>query len=211
MSSYNPQGIEIGDTVRVKPYQAQTMSGLWHEGYKSNVIGQVCSFCKDYDWRSGPNMVRFRALSADSYAAWFDNHSISEVELIKKGNGTFEVGVTQPFSWQELRDQRLAVFEAKLWNVDTTHQGFSNAATFLVHLYLNQDARILAQVHTLRRKDGTINPVRLKKLFFKCRLKVDDWAFEPPLEVPDEFKHWAHRWRQRVNWHEVADNFKEEC
>ena len=138
--------------------------------------------------------------------------------LVEKGPGSFIPGVSRPYSEREIKAQR---FDAFLERLDAAtqpdklkHQGYSNAATFLAVTYLRNDHRFAEQmVPQLRRKDGSLNPERVRKAFSTLGLRVDGWATESPIDVPGEFAHYNHgapMWRLNVNWPEVAEDFRAE-
>lgn len=209
-SMYNPLGIEIGDDVRIKNYVALTMSGISHTGYKSGIIGQVFRLDKDYDWRTEPNKAVIRYLTTGNREAWTTSHPLDSLDLIKKGDGVFETGVTQPFSEKELFDARLNEFDRKIRSTKVDWQGFSNAPTHLAHLYLSNDQKAMQELVLSRRIDGCINPNKVRAIFCANKMEIDDWAHEPVIYIPEEFKPYARRmgWENRVNWSEVAHNFK---
>lgn len=76
-------------------------------------------------------------------------------------------------------------------------------------LYLNQEPRAHQSLKGFVRKDGSLNPNRVRKLFSDMRLRVDDWAYACPIEVPVEFAHRSNpvAHLQQVNWPEVAADF----
>lgn len=208
-STYGNAGLRVGDTVRVKPYQVQSMSGLWAESGKSGCTAIVTGFKRDYSWRSRYTHAVLRVLSRDGQSAWQDSEPFDRLELVERGPGHFVLGQTHPFTPDELRHQRWQAFVQKLEHLDLSHQGFCNPATFLAWLYLNQEPAAHAALRGYVRKNGTINPNRVEKLFRQLKLTVDPWAFECPLDMPAEFsKHLnpAAR-RQRVDWQEVAGTF----
>ena len=205
----NPHNVMVGDTVRIQPYRTATMSGVRVPGYKSGMAGMVMRLFLGDSWIDQPTHAVIRVLLDNGQHAIVVKHELQFLDLVQKGDGTFEIGRTQPFSGAELRNQRLQAWEQRLAKVDTRFHGASNAATFLAILYLSQAAATIQAVRALRRADGRIHPDRLQKLFYRHRLEIDPWALAPALSVPGEFQHWAHRWRQRVNWQEVANYFGE--
>lgn len=209
MTEDNKEQLEIGDTVFVKSYQTQTMSGYWHDGYMSGRTGVIVSFRKDYDWRGTPNLAHIRFMEEGGDAAFSGDRPLSELTLVSKGTGRVELGVTHPFSGDELRKQRFAAYVAHAEAADLRHQGFSNPATFIVHFYLDQEPSIHAQLPQLWRQDGTVNPNKLKSLFSQLKLQVDDWAYSCPIETPTEFTHARNPIinKLQVNWDEVAAEF----
>ena len=207
--NYNPLGLDIGDTVRIKPYTVETLYGDRIEPSDSRKAGILLRAFQDYDWRSAPNMAVLRVLM-DSGEAWIvRDRPLTELELVEKGNGTFLLGVTHPFSEKELQGQRLDAWRQKWADHDRTHQGYSNAATFCAWVQLQNNSSCLDQLHRMRRKDGTINPDKVAKLFRDSRFTVDAWALDCCIDIPAEFEHHRWRYRERVNWAEVAAEFAE--
>jgi hypothetical protein len=205
-----PRWIQIGDTVRCHPYTVQTMSGLRVDGHRSGVEGVVVDMHKTYDWMPHPDMLKLRIFSKDGDSAYTDKHPLNDVDLVTVGPGRFALGITHPYSPSELREQRFQAVVDRWLKHDHRHQGFSNAATYLAWLYLNQEPRWHEQVRLKRRRDGTINPTWARKAFRELGLVVDEWALAPQIEVPTEFKSWlqVRTFRPQVDWDEVAAQFK---
>lgn len=201
----------IGDTVRILPYQVTTMYGYKMEGYGSGQVGKISRLSQDYDWRRAPTHAEVEWLTDNGAEHYSGSYPLGGLEVVAKGDGTFIPGVTLPFSQRELREQRWTAFEAAANAVDWTHEGFSNAASFLAWVYLNQDPRARAQLCAMQRKDGSVNPGKVEKLFGHMGLTIDDWAYACPLDIPNEFLTRLNsnpvRNRQCVNWQEVADQF----
>lgn len=199
----------VGDTVEVATYQVQTMSGLWVDGYCCGKTAIILELTKDYAWRTEPNQARLRIIEGDNEQAWGSTENLANLRLVQRGEGRVELGVTHPWTQTELQEQRWVVFVDLARGVSLTHEGFSNAATYLAWLYLNQEPRAHQSLKGFVRKDGSLNPNRVRKLFSDMRLRVDDWAYACPIEVPVEFAHRpnpvAHL--QQVNWPEVAAEF----
>lgn len=65
-----------------------------------------------------------------------------------------------------------------LWAAkDHRCQGYANPATYVAHNFLNTDAKHHNAVLAMARKDGTINPERLKNYFYKQRdFMLPDWV-----------------------------------
>lgn len=201
--------IEIGDTVLIQPYTTQTMSGNSYPGSASNKTGVVIRLSKSYDWMSYCDNGTVRVLAKDDDTAVEELRPLAKLSLVSKGNGTVVLGQTHPFSKQELREQRWDSFVSKVQAVDLQHVGFKNGATFMAWMYLDQEAKVHAALPRLRRKDGTIHPNKLNKLFRQCKFQIDEWAFKCPLDLPEEFKHRPNpvKDRQALDWTEVADQF----
>lgn len=203
------QKIEIGDTVYVTPYKTQSMDGYWSAGYLSGTTGVVTGLRKDYDWRSTPNLALIRVLSEDGKDARSCERKIDGLKLVAKGPGRFELGVTHPFSEEELKKQRWDAYVVRAHLHDLTHQGYSNPATFLAALYLDQSTAFRAQLPDMWRKDGTVNADKVRKAFGQLGMTIDPWAYECPVEAPEEFQHHINpiRAKLNVNWDEVAAEF----
>lgn len=132
--------------------------------------------------------------------------------LVAKGPGRFELGVTHPYSEEELKQQRWDAYVARVHLHDLTHQGYSNSATFLAALYLDQSTAFRAQLPGMWRKDGTVNADKVRKAFGQLGMTIDPWAYECPVEAPEEFQHYHNpiRAKLNVNWDEVAAEFTQE-
>jgi hypothetical protein len=211
--------IETGDNVRIKDFevQSQLYPHIRGNSYLSGLEGQVVCLHKAYDWMSTPDEAKVRVYIHDKGirpTAWEVCVNLCHIEITSKGNGTFKVGETCPYSEQELFDQRLAAFDLKVLKAKASvdANGFCNMATHLAQLYIVNDQAALREARSQRRKDGTINPDKVKKIFYRHRLQVDDWAFEPPIEIPHEFKPFVLRqgWGFDIDWKEVADNIPQE-
>lgn len=200
--------IQVGDTVLVSAgFSGENMYGESYIQWAAGRQGVVVRLYPMYPhWGSGsPINAILRVFEDNGLNACNVDVPQDQCSVVVEGPGKVVLGETHPFSPNELRQQRWAAWEARCLAADTRHQGWSNTATFLAHLYLTNEARLVQPIRALRRKDGSINPNRLAKLFHDARLAVDPWALEPPIEVPEEFKDWVrskhHQW---VNWGEVA-------
>jgi hypothetical protein len=212
---YNPLGIEVGDKVQFPKYKTQTMSGLWFEGTYSERTGVISRTFAEYNWMGADNMALIRCMSGgeDGQADGYETrYALDQLILLEKGDGRFELGVTHPYSHQELKDQRWKAFKLKVENTDTRHQGFVNIASFLAHLHISQERRFFDTVFGMRRKDGSVNPDKIRKLYSQnfLALRIDDYAHECPIDIPDEFIGWASRVKQSIDWNDVAKAFKED-
>lgn len=120
--------------------------------------------------------------------------------------------VTHPYSEEELKQQRWDAYVARVHLHDLTHQGYSNSATFLAALYLDQSTAFRAQLPGMWRKDGTVNADKVRKAFGQLGMTIDPWAYECPVEAPEEFQHYHNpiRAKLNVNWDEVAAEFTQE-
>jgi len=137
-----------------------------------------------------------------------------------KGTGKFVRGVDLPFNKSQLRDAALAEFKQRAIQAILdrgTHEGWSNPATWHVHIQLtNCKDFMLRQLQSLRRKDGTINPSRLIKAWRDLkRMKkvepVEEWMYALPLDIPAEFEKSnfkdARDTLLRVDWLEITAEF----
>ncbi|WCD44228.1 hypothetical protein Lumi_089 [Xylophilus phage Lumi] len=197
---------QVGDTVRRKPHLVQTMGGFTSHGYDSGLEGVITH------WKgTWLDEVKVRILRPEG-AVWNMSYKVEQIELVAQGPGRFVLGETHPYAEIELKTQRYNVLLDRFFKIDQTHQGFTNAATFLAWLYLSQDSAWHAVWPRMWRADGTINSDKIKAWFQRQGMKVDDWAFEPPLDVPEEFQHhsYTHLMRPKVMWNEVAAMFKRE-
>jgi hypothetical protein len=204
------QQLRVGDTVRIKSYSVTTLQSWVIPSSRSGRDAVVLELYRDYAWRPAPNRARLRVMLDAEGDAYTASEPLSNVVLLAKGPGYFELGNTHPFSERELRDQRGADFVARVESLNLEHEGFSNAATFLAWVYLNQQPSARRQLSPLVIKDGTLNPSRVEKLFNSMHLAIDPWALECPMDLPSEFSHYLNPIanKQRPNWNEVAQQFK---
>ena len=160
-------------------------------------------------WRA--NLSKF--VEGDYDYKW-QNVSSQQMELVKKGDGTFIPGVTLPPTPKLIWDARVAELQKRWEDSPTpTHEGFCNAATWQTVLWLNQDPRTERRIPGMRRKDGTVNPSKMEKLFRELKLQLEDWVRLPHIEIPEDMKRvYLHNWQKRlgVNWEEVAGEFAAE-
>lgn len=204
--------LEPGDLVTINPYQVQAMNGEWSEGYASGKVGIVM------DIQKGPNSwdpvrlnlrINLEKRPGERHAkAITYGRDAKEVTLYRVGPGRFELGVTHPFSEEELYYQRRQAFLAKVEAHDIRHQGFSNPATWAAALYIDNDERAYNYMRQKVRANGTVNPKSVEKCMQLYRLKVDDWTLECPLHIPEEFKGMGPMTdfvrRMHINWDELA-------
>lgn len=205
----NSLGLVAGDNVRIRPYKSTNLYGDSITPSDSGREGQIVKIYCKYDWYSIPDMAMVRMLTGDD--AWVTSRPLGGLDLISKGQGFHEVGVTHPFSERELRQQRLSAFDARIKSFRGDYNGWSNAATEIAFILLNNDSAAMHLVNAVRRRDGTVNPTKVARIFADRKLLVDEWAFEPALEVPAEFTSLIHSmgWRQKINWDELAVNLAE--
>lgn len=210
---------KIGNKVRVKRYEVQTMSGLWVDGWMVGMEGYVQGFSKDYDWRRDFNQATVRLYSdMDKNTGEYEHVYSCEVpldnlELIEACEGEVVPGKTCPFSRSELREMFVKQQLAEVEKYDFSAQGYKNMATHIAAMYLNQDSRFHRQLERMRRADGTVNPNKVRKAFDSLGLEVDDSAFEIPEAFMAAKKGYyrniidAIRAHQSIDWNEVADDF----
>ena len=196
--------IDIGDTVRILPryHSSVRCQGHTEKDSSSDQIGIVV---RKHEYHSHELLVRY--LPFGNYSSWLTAVPLKGLSLLAKGDGEAK--------WffegrGEAMDRQRAEHQAKLDACDVSHQGFSNAATFLACLYINNDARALAEVQSFQRKDGTVNPNKVNKLFHRRGFVIDAWAYESPIKTPEALEGVQFRLRSNINWQEVANEFKRE-
>lgn len=189
---------KIGDKVRLTSHKEASLG----YGYvDSGLAGQECIVVGvtggQQDWR-----ITVRVLALCKFAYLDSLHTTWEM---------LERDCKE--SWRkspdELRKERYDQFVSKALAHDTSHQGFTNPATYLAYLYLNNDKDFSTWVKRNVRKNGTVNPSKVEK-YFGARHKVDSWAFECPIGVPAEFNRCVIqglRAKMSVKWGEVANMF----
>lgn len=207
---FNPLGIAAGDTVRIRPYTEKNMHGEPYEGCMGNVVGVVTDLYSQYKFFKEPNMASIRYFEGDQERAFSCSRPLDELDIVSKGNGEFILGITQPFSKRELYEQRLEAFDAKIKATVVKWEGWDNAATHQTFLALNTTEEASRRVNAIRRKDGSVNINKLRDIFYQMGLSVADWALEPIIDVPSEFKFEIARrgWCQRIDWDSIAEEFK---
>lgn len=203
---------QLGDVYRITRYMiGRLYPNPSHdktiEGQEAIVIAK-----RGCDVWPHKEQVVLRVLSSGERIShdWHEHHH-QAFELVRKGDGIVVPGVTYPFTEDELRDQRWQAFLARVEAKDVSHQGFSNAATYLAWLYLNNESGFVRyDLPSLRRKDGTVNPNKVRTSFERRGLVVDSWARECPIDIPREFAGRVIHGlagRMAVKWQEVADAF----
>ena len=194
----------LGDVVRAT-YEVGRMAagGPWLE----TSGGVVISLRKQYDWQHEATLATIRNVDPEVFCAEHDI-KISGVEaVLQVGTGEVIPGITYQFSKHELYEQRMRVLEAEFTTIDWTYQGWSNAMTFLANAYLQQEPRAHAWIAQAKRRNGSINPNKIAKIFSDLKLSVDSWSNQYPV-VSEEML--AVKWLKwpRINWQEIADEWK---
>lgn len=195
----NTEDLKLGDTVKVVRYIVG-LGTKYHlyTGEKGIVIS--CN-------KRGVGVRLFKQLKT----VWFENNKQydEKLELIKQGTGEQPVGgVDYPLSEAEKLEIEIAALRLKVANHDARHMGYTNPATYLAWLYLNNSAEfMLVTRKKLARKNGTLNPSRVEKEFKKLGLQIDDWAYETPIDIPEKFKDCHFAWDKNIKWAEVAKEF----
>ena len=75
------------------------------------------------------------------------------------------------------------------------HEGFSNAATWMFHLYFSQERKNVEAFKKLRRKDGEWNTTRVLRLFLAAGMNqgglrmepLDEWVDRKPINAAEVF------------------------
>lgn len=201
----------VGDRVRITRHMIGRMvaGGPWHDESVEGKDGIITLI----DVRKWDRRVAYIRMIDTGYVFGLDEFDRNHwgFETVAKGNGTVTPGVDYPFTEDELRKQRFDTFVARVRAVDQRHQGYSNAATFLAVLYLRNHSGFMRHIlPDLQRKDGTVNPDRLRSMFYSLKLTIDAWAQACPIELPPEFARYNIPGMPRVNWDEVAADFKRE-
>lgn len=187
-----------GDIVRIRRY---TVGRMTETPGPSELQGSFAVVVK-VNWR--PKYSFWKNLLAPDYdlrilgtweplygfAKWYERH-YEELILITKGNGTAVEGFDYQITPKEELERAFSFYVERCMNLDVTHEGYPNPATFLARLYIDNDAELLEKVLALRRKNGTINPERLRLAFHKAGMKVDDWAYEFRIDPPEGCEAWG--------------------
>jgi hypothetical protein len=141
----------------------------------------------------------------------YDFADFAYLTLEKKGDGTFIPGVHLPLSPRLILRGRIEKVRDRFVNTPVPkHEGFCNAATWMAHMLLAQESCTRGHVEQMRRKDGTVNPDKIKKLFSDLRLKLEGWVTEPHIEIPEDLRGVVLPGRESrlgVNWQELAHEF----
>lgn len=205
-SYLNP--LEVGDLIHVVNIVYTTIQGYRHEAEEfRDCNAVVTSVTEHYAWIRRvdiPATGRIHRHSSDS----------SSISILKR-NTSILPGVDYMLFDQEWDQIDTAITEWYALRFDDSYQGFCNPATYLAHLYLNNESTFHRMLPSLWRKDGTINPEKVKKAFKTLKLKIDEWAYEcrftAPIFQKEKFELFSKRVALRlgqVDWNEVAAQFK---
>lgn len=200
-----------GDIVRIRRY---TVGRMTQTPGPSQLQGSFAVVVK-VNWRP---MLRYAGsgLAPDydlrilgsweplySFAGWAES-AYEELILTTKGNGTAVEGVDYQITPKEKLERAFSFYVERCMNLDVTHEGYPNPATFLARLYIDNDAELLEKVLALRRKNGTINPERLRLAFHNARMTTDGWAYEFRIDPPEGCEAWGMpleaKQRLAVDW-----------
>lgn len=206
-----------GDRLKVKPYKTQSMNGEWWDGY---MVGRECwviGFGRSYNRKCKPNtplsgfdeaQVVYMPEHGKECYTWVD---IELLELVEVGKGRPPlIGIDTPLPEYYVEHTPVEDWLYRFRNFNQTYEGFTNAATYLADLSLRNDRIAMCSLPHLRRKDGSINPSKIAKLFSQRKLSVDEWALELPIDPLEGWVNsWLTRFKPKINWVEVAHNFKE--
>lgn len=163
-------------------------------------------------WRRYDATLWLRKCAAGDFEAKSEHVAAQYARLITKGPGVYVPGVSTPFDQRELDKQEFDALVVKIHKAldeRGTHEGWSNPATWATALAIKNDGVTARAVFALRRKDGTRNLQRMRKVAWQHLPKkevTDPWMFEPPIDVPGKFARWAMpdvAARLAVNWAEI--------
>lgn len=206
--------LEHGDTVFIKSYKTETLHGAFVEGSYAGKIGLIDSFSKSYEWKAHPDMVNVLIVPSDNFGVEFIiRRPIKEVELISKGDGRQPImGIHYPICPGRLRQIQECEYDWVVRHTDTSFEGFDNYATFSVYLHLVNDAVARSMLSREVRQDGTINSKKVEKIFYRRGFKLDDKAFDLPVQPPAEINNTFLRQKYvpKINWGEIAHEFRDE-
>jgi hypothetical protein len=208
--------IEVGDKVRVTRY---VIGRLYPDARDDpDTVGKLFLVCEITPllWRSSGKVrgysYKLRRLEQSlryPFTQIDSDDSQEGMELISKGDGTCIPGVHYQLNEKELVRQRWDAFDAVHKTVDYRHNDWSNAASWMANMYLTQEKRHADAILQMKRKDGTVNPAKIEKYFYRSGLRLEDWVFKCKLDVPEEFGRWGFRVRTPTmpDWQEIADEF----
>jgi len=73
------------------------------------------------------------------------------------------------------------------------YQGWTNAGTWMMALYLMQEPRFLPGARQILRKDGTLNPSKFWRYCSEFCVKLDDWVKDLPRD------------EKEIDWKEIRE------
>lgn len=138
----------------------------------------------------------------------WNSYGHKEFIIVKNGHGAPIEGVDYQLTEHEYWKRRWNAFTESL---PFGYNGWRNVASYLAHLYLNNESKFHNMLPQLRRKDGTINPDKVAKAFKQLKLEIDAWAYECPKDCPKEFQSCIDSYLRKFNqvdWAAVAHEFK---
>lgn len=212
------RSIEVGDIVLIECYMVGQLvaGGPWRDKTVEGKEAIVLHVVKGEPWQMPGITLRVLGLPDDAPMCrnlYFDplDTNILDVSLVRKGCGTASPGRDYPLLAYERKELRFERLKRRLLAIDWSYEGYCNAPTYLAALYLRNCAAFVDSLARLRRKDGTINPVKVQKAFRQHKLEIDPWAYEFPFDIPVEFQNYAlDQYRPKVDWSEVARDFAAE-
>lgn len=209
--------IRPGDKVRILPHETGP-SYYPHIRYQHPASGEIHvveAMPPHTPWGSGyysDATATLRYLTDDGGHSWHFVHP-SHLEVTEQGSGSFVPGVSLPFSERELSQQRWESYLERLrvalveeFRVGTN--GFTNPATFLAALAIDNDPDALRFARGKRRADGSLNPCWARRAFKMTRTVIPEWALAPLVDVPGEFasRRIPEELRRGVLWTSVAEH-----
>jgi hypothetical protein len=200
-----------GDTVAIVEHRRAPV--MWpHDFYTVEASeGWVVTEVEDR-WRRHDATLWLRKCAAGDFEHKSEYVAAQHARLVTKGPGSYVPGVSTPFDQRELDKQEFDALVVKIHKTldeRGTHEGWCNPATWATALAIKNDCATARAVYALRRKDGSRNLMRLRKTAWqhlRLREVTDPWMFEPPLDVPGKFAHWAMpdvARRLAVDWAEI--------
>lgn len=207
--------LNLGDLVYVEPYSVSSMryQSRDTDGPGSGVTGYVNSLSRTRpDWASNSEVEILVPYQPANATRWTDDSKYwvhqEHLTILAKGTRKVIPGIDILMSPCLQMEVEVGQWEYRIRKLDLTHQGFSNLPTFLAWLYIWNDQRALTECRNQRRKDGTINPNKAHKIFYRNKLEIDPEAFELLIDLPQHIKNsyiW-NRYKPKVNWAEVSSN-----
>ncbi|MBC8737226.1 hypothetical protein F6X40_10445 [Paraburkholderia sp. UCT31] len=121
---------------------------------------------------------------------------LRSLEVLTVGDGTVMPRRDYVLSKREIYDARFAKMDHRI-------EGWTNAATFIAHLYLRNSHIHYEAMRAFRRAGGSINPARIKSYFYRNAIQIDDWA-----KFPEGFPRYDH-YRYQIDWNSIAGEFNQ--